>query len=68
MKVQKRIVITTSDLKKDLKPKTTLVNFRIEDTLYRTFQQYCQSELETGVSDVLRKVIKTLCEKSGYLR
>lgn len=57
------IFINLNKLKEKPAIKTMLVNFRVEDSLYKSFQDLCENELNQPMSEVLRKMMREICSQ-----
>ena len=57
------ISIQIDKLKEKAPIKTMLVNFRVEDSLYKSFQELCENELNQPMSEVLRKMMREVCSQ-----
>ena len=43
--------------------KKKLVNLRVDEDLYRSFKQVCEAKFGQGMSDILRKIMRELCDQ-----
>jgi len=67
-RMKKSITIPVASLIKQRGKQKKLVNFRIERDIYAAFQQYCSERCDQGVSQVLRVIIRRICEEEGYIK
>ena len=56
------------ELRDNSQIKTTLMNLRVEEELLKAFKKLCDENLKQPVSKVLRKFMRELCIKNGYLK
>jgi hypothetical protein len=63
----RKLLVPIEKLKKS-QTKATLMNFRVEEELVEAFKKFCADELKIPLSDALRKMMRELCVRHGYLK